>query len=92
VSRHVEIRFVSPSCALVSGPGMREALTELTGVPPVWATISKGWVIQPSRAGGLVAVLEYRGGFDISVTSLEQRETATAASPADRPDPGAGLW
>ena len=81
MTRHVEIRFVTPSCALVTGPGMREALTDLMGSPPVWATISKGWVVQPSRARDLVAVLEYRGGFDITVTSLEpQRATAPATT------------
>lgn len=69
MSRHVEIRFVTPSCALVNGYGTREMLTELIGRPPVWAATSRGWVVQPHRARDLVAILEHRGGFDITVTS-----------------------
>ena len=68
MSRHVEIRFVSPSCALVNGYGTREMLTELTGRPPVWATVSRGWSVQPNRARDLIAALENHGGYDITVT------------------------
>ena len=71
MSRHVEIRFVTPSCALVNGHGTREMLTELTGRAPVWATISRGWVVQPHLARDLVAILEHRGGYDITVTTEE---------------------
>jgi hypothetical protein len=69
MSRHVEIRFVSPSCALVSGYGTREMLTELTGRLPVYATRSRGWAVQPHRARDLVAILEHRGGYEITVTT-----------------------
>ena len=68
MTRHVEIRFVTPSLALVNGPGTRQMRIELGG-RPLWATISRGWVTTPARARDLVAVLEYRGGFDISVTT-----------------------
>jgi hypothetical protein len=82
VSRHVEIRFVSPSCALVSGFGTREVLTELMGGrPPVWATVSRGWVVQPHRARDLIAILDHRGGYDITVTNGEgERANALASS------------
>jgi hypothetical protein len=69
MSRHIEIRFVSPSCALVTGYGTREMLTELTGRPPVWGTVSRGWVVQPHRARDLIAILEHRGGYDVTVTN-----------------------
>ena len=71
MSRHVEIRFETPTCALVSGYGTREMLTELIGRPPVWATISRGWVVQPHRARDLVAILEHRGGYSITVTGMD---------------------
>jgi hypothetical protein len=72
MARHVHIRFVTPSLALVSGYGTREMLTELTGRPPVYATRSRGWVVQPHRARDLVAILEHRGGFDITVTNVPE--------------------
>ena len=74
MSRHVEIRFVNPSLALVNGHGTREMLAELIGRPPVWATVSKGWVVQPHRARDLCAILEHRGGYDITVTNLDQED------------------
>jgi hypothetical protein len=49
-------------------------LTELTGRPPVWATVSRGWVVQPHRARDLVAILEHRGGYDVTVTNVDQDE------------------
>ena len=69
MSRRVGFRFLTPSCALVNGYGTREMLTELTGRPPVWAATSRGWVIQPHRARDLIAILEHRGGFDITITT-----------------------
>jgi hypothetical protein len=72
MSRHVQIRFVTPSLALVNGYGSREMLTELGGRPPVWATISKGWVTTPSRARDLVAILEHRGGYDVTVSHVAE--------------------
>lgn len=74
MSRHVEIRFVTPSLALVNGYGTREMLTELMGRVPVWATKSRGWVVQPARARDLVAALEHRGGFDITVRNVSEDE------------------
>jgi hypothetical protein len=74
VSRHVDIRFINESLALVSGYGTREMLTELMGRPPVWATVSRGWVVQPHRARDLVAILEHRGGYDVTVTNVDQDE------------------
>jgi hypothetical protein len=73
VSRPVEIRFVSPSLALVNGHGTREMLIELTNRPPVWATRSRGWVVQPHRARDLIAILEHRG-YDVTVTNVDQDE------------------
>jgi hypothetical protein len=52
---------------------MREALKALTGRTPVWATLDRGWVTQPHNARDLVAVLEHRGGFDVTVTNVEER-------------------
>ena len=69
MSRQVYIRFIGRSCALVNGGGTRDLLTELMGRPPVWATVSRGWVVQPHRARDLVAILEHRGGYDITVTT-----------------------
>ena len=71
MARHISVRFVSPSCALVNGYGTREMLTELGG-RPVWATISRAWVTTPARARDLVAILEHRGGFDITVTHVAE--------------------
>lgn len=88
--RGVEIRFLTPSCALVNGPGTRELITEMTGRPPVWATVSRGWVVQPHRARDLVAILEHRGGWDITLTN-EQPQPATVHGCAQS-DPGRGLW
>jgi hypothetical protein len=73
MARHVEIRFVTPSLALVNGYGTREMLKEITGRVPVWATLDRGWVTQPHNARDLVAALEHRGGFDITVTNVEER-------------------
>lgn len=94
--RHVEIRFVSPSCALVSGYGTREMLTELTGRAPVWATRDRAWVTQPHRARDLVAILEFRGGVDIAVshaaTASAPEPEPERASSTEAPDPGERLW
>lgn len=96
MTRHVEIRFVSPSCALVSGPGTREMLTELLGGrPPVWATKSRGWVVQPHRARDLVAILEHRGGWDVTITNAEELFNALNSSTAKRRcavHQDGGLW
>jgi hypothetical protein len=97
MSRHVEIRFASPSCALVSGTRVRELLTNLTGRPPVWSTISRGWVTQPHHARDLVAILEHRGGWEIRVTNpnpcptLEQ-PCMPVSEPTGADREAGGLW
>lgn len=41
----------------------------MTGHAPVRATRSRGWVVQPHRARDLIAILDHRGGFNVTVTS-----------------------
>lgn len=98
--RHARIRFVNASTALVNGHGTREAIRDLARSAPVWATLSRGWVVQPHRARQLIALLEHRG-YDITIETddeaddgrWEEPATDTAVSaPAESPDPGAGLW
>lgn len=69
MSRHVEIEFVNQNLALVRGYGTRELLTELSGRPPVREVRSRAWVTTPDRARSLVALLEYRGVRDITITT-----------------------
>lgn len=64
VRPRARIRFVNESLALVNGYGTREAIRDLARSAPVWATISKGWVVTPHRARQLVAWLEHRG-YDV---------------------------
>ena len=81
MSRHVYFRFLNASCALVNGHGTREMLTEMMGRPPVWATVSRGWVVQPRRARDLVANLEHRGGYDVTVTNVDADQLSLEAAP-----------
>lgn len=67
--RVLTITFETPSCALVSGYGSRELLTELrNGRPPVWATRARAWVTQPATAKDIIAMAEMRG-YDVVVTA-----------------------
>lgn len=93
---HIEITMESPSCALVTGYGAREAIMAVTKRPPVWATISRAWVIQPGIVRDLVAIIELRG-WDVTVVGETGTKTAVAlatatTSPGEEPDPGHGLW
>lgn len=74
--RRLTVTFVNASCAFVTGYGSRELLTELRGRPPVWSSLSRGWVAMPRTARDLVAVAESRG-YDVTVTDG---------------DPGGGRW
>ena len=66
MSRHLTVTLVNNSCALVSGHGSREMLTELRSRPPVYATLSRAWVTTPKTARDLVAIAEHRG-YDVTV-------------------------
>ena len=77
--KRAEIQFATPSCAYVRGYGTRERLTEMRGRPPVWSTLERAWVCQPSTARDLIAILEMRG-YEVVV------------SDSARVDPGAGRW
>lgn len=63
-ARVVRFVFETRSCAVVSGYGSRELITELRGRPPVWSTLSRGWVVQPQTARDLIAICEARG-YDV---------------------------
>lgn len=59
--RRLEVEFVNASCAYVRGYGTRDLITELRGRPPVWATLSRAWVCQPTTARDVIAIAESRG-------------------------------
>ena len=79
--RRLEVEFTSPSCALVRGYGSRELIVDMVGRAPVWATLSRGWVVQPSKVRDLIAAAESRG-----------YEVTTIGSGQDHHDPGGGRW
>lgn len=78
MSRRLEIEFVTASCALIRGHGSRELVTSVRGRPPVWATRSRAWVVQPSTARDVVAAAE-RAGYDVTIKSSAE-------------DPRGSLW
>jgi hypothetical protein len=79
--KRIEVEYETPSCALVRGHGSRDLVMKVTKRSPVWATLSRGWVVQPHTAGDVIAVAESRG-YDVVVIQAG----------ADRPDPGRGRW
>jgi hypothetical protein len=78
--RRLEVEYASPSCVLMRGPGARELITEVRGRAPVWATLSRAWVCQPSTAVDVVALAEMRG-YGVTVT-LAPDEDKVAGKPA----------
>jgi hypothetical protein len=77
--KRLEVEFFNASCAYIRGYGARELVTERTGRPPVWATLSRAWVCQPATARDVIAIAEMRG-YDVLVSDGEVA------------DPGAGRW
>lgn len=92
---HIDIKIESPSCAMVSGYGARELIQAITKRSPVWATVSRAWVMQTHHLRDLVAACEVRG-WDVTITG----ETGVAdvgvveIAPAHRSSssPASGLW
>jgi hypothetical protein len=70
MSRQIVVTFETPSCAYVRGHGSRTMLEELRGRPPVWATISRAWCVQPKTARDLVCLCEARG-LEVIITREE---------------------
>lgn len=83
--RVLSVVFVNRVCALVRGHGSRALITELRGHPPVWATLSRAWVVLPKTARDLIAVAESRG-YGIEVTEDEAQLDHVPDSP-DAPEP-----
>lgn len=54
------VRFVNDNMATISGHASRELLTEMRGRPPIWSTLSRGWVTTPRTARDAVAIAESR--------------------------------
>ncbi|MCH1867075.1 hypothetical protein [Nocardioides sp. CFH 31398] len=52
--------------SLVRGHGSRELVTEVTGRPPMWRTLARGWSVQEHTARDVVALAERRN-YDIVV-------------------------
>ena len=77
--KRIEVEFFNASCAYVRGHGSRDLITERTGRPPVWATLSQAWVCQSRTARDVIAIAERRG-YDVTI------------SEGERVDPGGGRW
>lgn len=91
-TRSIEVDYETPSCALVRGYGSRDLVMKVTKRTPVWATLSRGWVVQPNTADDVIAIAEERG-YLVTVVDQRPRPARVApATPGDPADPGRGLW
>ena len=90
--RWLRVRFVTPSCAYVSGWGSRELLSELVGRPPVWSNSERAHVAQPSTARDAVAAAEARG-WSVVVEGQSRPRPAPELPAAPAPaEPQELLW
>jgi hypothetical protein len=71
----LEVCEVNQNLTVVRGWFVRDMLTELTGRPPLWLSVSRGWCTTPKTAADLIAATERRGW---TVTHLEPEEHAEA--------------
>lgn len=90
--RRLEVTEVSPSCTYLRGPGVREAVIEVAGRPPVFAVRARAWVCQPSTSADVVALCESRG-YEVIITALDTSSTAAMDISLRVPtDSAGGLW
>lgn len=76
--------------SLVRGYGARELIIDLTGRPPMWSSIRRGWSLQESTARDVVAAAESRG-YDVVITGPRAVDRNPAHTPAAPTEVG-GLW
>lgn len=95
---HILIKVETKSCALVTGYGARDLIMKVTKRSPVWATVSRGWVIQPSIIRDLVAVIE-RKGWDCTIVGETVADPGIVSTlgrhlpePEPEPEPESALW
>lgn len=75
--------------SLVRGYGSRELIIDVTGRPPIWSAIRRGWSLQETTARDVVAAAESRGyGVVITGATPTPDPGSTHASLASE----AGLW
>lgn len=91
MTRQIVITFETPSCAYVRGHGSRLLIEELRGRPPVWATISRAWCVQPRTARDLVSLAETRG-IDVLVAREEALTPVEIAQLDEVTPPTETLW
>lgn len=89
--RHIVITFETQSCAYVRGYGSRALIEELRGRPPVWATRSRAWAVQPKTARDLVSLAETRG-YAVDVTREDALTPRQIADLDEVTPPKATLW
>lgn len=77
--------------SLVRGYGSRELIIDLTGRPPMWSSIRRGWSLQESTARDVVAAAEARG-YDVVITGPRAVDRNPANTPAAASAEGGGLW
>lgn len=80
--------------SLVRGHGARELVELVTGRPPVWSSVRRGWSIQETTARDVIAAAEIRN-YDILVIGPRQVEeiySKPVVPVFEQADPGAGLW
>lgn len=68
---------VTPWLTVLSGPGVRDLLTDLTGRSPMWCSRPRGWAVQPHTAADLLALAETRGYVSRVVTRPAAAEPGT---------------
>ena len=64
--------------SLVRGPGARELVITVTGRPPVWSSIRRGFSVQEKTARDVVAAAELRF-YDIVITGRRAVSASTTS-------------
>jgi hypothetical protein len=95
VSRRPTITVVLDGySSLVRGYGSRDMVQAVTGRPPTYSSVRKGWSCQEDTARDVIAVAEARN-CDIVITGGRSPRPEPDQRPPhqpEQPDPGRGLW
>ena len=73
-SPRIEVCEVNRNLTVIRGWFARDLYEEVTGRPPLWLSISRGWCASPRTAADLVAAAERRGWTVAYVEADEHAE------------------
>ena len=81
--RTIAVSIETPTCALVRGYQARALITQLRGRPPVWATVSRAWVMQTADVADLLALCQTRN-VEVEVTTVDGHYAPLSTTPTSR--------